>query len=246
MATTAKKTTSTNKNASINKEPAAAIPASAENKEPVKAQTFTKEQVDSIVADAIAKALAAMKPEQSAPVQPAAKDEGVVMRFFAEVNDGNVVLFGKDGRYGQVTGKMSTVIVSKNDFIGGFRDTTVQSLLKNRVLVVLSGLDDKERKLYGVDYKEGEILDPETYEELDAMGDKILDIYPKLHMTYKGMVARHFREKSEKGTLRLGRETLVKLNRLSREDFKNAPQGDARRYGIFSWIIEKMNQEDAL
>lgn len=246
MATTTKKTTSTNKSATVKKEMTAEVTASVENKEPEQVQTFTKEQVDSIVADAIAKALAAMKPEHSAPVQTAAKEDTVVMRFFAEVNDGNVVLFGKDGRYGQVTGKMATVIVSKNDFIGGFRDTTVQSLLKNRVLVVLSGLDERERKLYGVDYKEGEILDPETYAELDAKGDEILDIYPKLHMTYKGMVARHFREKSEKGTLRLERDTLVKLNRLSREDFQNAPKGDVRRNGIFSWIIEKMNREDTL
>lgn len=245
MATTTKKTASTNKNTATKKEMTAEVTASVENKAPAQVQTFTKEQVDSMIQEAVKAALSMVKPE-SAPVSVSAKDESVVMRFFAEVNDSNTVQFGKDARYGQVTGKLATVIVSKQDFIGGFRDTTVQNLLKNRVLVVLSGLTDSERKLYGVAYEEGEILDPETYAELDAMGVEILKIYPKLHMTYKGMVARHFREKSENGTLRLDRDTLVQLNRISRKDFANSPAEDMRREGIFKHIIQRMNLEDTL
>jgi hypothetical protein len=243
MATTTKKTTSTNKISAVKKETAPV----KEEKAAVQESTFTQAQVDSMIQEAVKAALAAYKPEATAaPVQKESSDDSVVMRFFAEVNDNNTVMFGKDARYGQVTGKLATVIVTKNDFISGFRDTTVQNLIKNRVLVVLSGLSDRERKLYGCEYQDGEVLDPETYAELDAMGDEVLKIYPKLHMTYKTMVACHFRELSEAGKLRMNRETLVALNRLSREDFKHVPEGDVRRKGIFAWIINEMNREDIL
>lgn len=239
MSTIAKKTTSTNKTATKKATPVQEAP---------KEQMFTQEQVQAMIAEAVQNAIQQVTA-QSAPaavLESTQEPEGVVMRFFAEVNDANVVYFGKDARYGQVTGKLATVVINKNDFAGGFRDATVQTLLKNRTLVVLSGLNDAERKLYGVDYADGEILTPEECEKLDNAGEKILEIYPKLHPTFKTMIASRFRKKAEDGTLKIDRDTLVKLNRLSRAYEKSAPIEGQKNLGSFHWIIEKMNLEDVL
>lgn len=236
MATTTKRTTSTNKSA-----------AKKDISEQVKATEglFTLEQVQAMIDEAVKNAVqsVAMQP---VPAVHEVTDDTVVMRFFAEVNDSNVVQFGRDSRYGQVTGKHATVVVSKNDFVGGFRDMTAQTLLKNRTLVVLSGLTDAERALYGVDYEEGEIMTPDECDRMDKIGKDILKIYPRLHPTFKTMIARRFREKAENGTLSIDRETLVELNRLSRADQAGVYTGGMKNEGNFIWIIEKMNQEDRL
>ena len=201
----------------LNKEP---------EQEPVKAEEhpkeemkFTEEQVRKMIAEAVAKYAEENKKEASAA--PQGNDSVVTMIFQAEVNDANEILLGPNGKYGMITGKHATITVPKRDFVGEFRTTTVQYYLKTRNLIVVDGLTDDERKVYGLEYKQGEYLEPAIYERLIEMGDKVLDIFPKLHPTWREMIATKFIDAYENKTLKCSREVLLKLNQISKKDYVN-------------------------
>lgn len=209
--------------------------------QPVSAPTFTLEQVQKMIEEALAKREAEKKPEE--PKQSAG-DTIVTMIFQAEVNDANELQLGPNGKYGMITGKHATVTINKRDFVSDFRTTMMQYLLKNRNLIVVSGLTDEERKIYGVDYQQGEYLEPAIYERLLEMGDKVLDVFAQLHPTWQEMVATKFVEAYENGTLRCSREALLEMNKISKKNYANLPKDDARRKGAFYSIIHAMNAAD--
>lgn len=201
--------------------------------------TFTLEQVQKMIEEALAKREAEAKKAEGLT---AASTDGVVTMFFqAEVNDANEIHLGHGGKFGTITGKHATITIPKRDFIGEFRDTTVQYLLKNRNLIVTDGLTDAERRIYGVDYRQGEYLEPEVYQRLIDMGDKVLEIFGGLSVTWHEMIAVKFAEAYENKTLKCSRECLVKLNKMSQKDYKDLPKGDERRKGGFYGIIRQMN-----
>lgn len=204
--------------------------------------TFTLEQVQKMIEEALAKRDAEAKKAEGLT---AASTDGVVTMFFqAEVNDANEIHLGPNGKFGTITGRHATITIPKRDFIGEFRTTTVQNLLKNRNLIVTDGLTDAERKIYGVDYRQGEYLEPEVYQRLIDMGDKVLEIFGGLSVTWHEMIASKFAEAYENKTLKCSRECLVKLNKMSQKDYKDLPKGDERRKGGFYGIIHQMNAAD--
>ena len=79
-------------------------------------------------------------------VQVMADSEKVVMRFQAEVADDNVAMFGPEGMYGQVTGKTGTVTVPKSEW-SRFYNESVRNMIARRWLIVLSGMDERERRM---------------------------------------------------------------------------------------------------
>ena len=203
------------------------------------AVTFTEEQVRKMIAEAVAK-YAQENTKEAAPYT----DGMVTMVFQAEVNDQNEILLGPNGKYGMITGKHATITVPKRDFVGEFRTSTVQYLLKSRNLIVVDGLTDDERKVFGLEYRQGEYLEPAVYEGLIEMGDHILEIYPMLHPTWKEMVATKFIDAYENKTLKCSREALIQLNRLSKQDYASLPKDDVKRKGAFWPIIHAMNAAD--
>ena len=213
-----------------------------ENTVPV-SNGYSEEQVQRMIAEAVAKAIAQQKAETEQTVKKSeAKEETVTLRFHDEVNDSNIILLGENGRYGQIIGKDWTGQVRKMDFIGSFRTPTVQRLLETREMIVLDGLTDEERRLYGVMYTDGEYADLGLYNRMIKMdGDTLLDLYGKLGKDWRRMTAVRFAEAYEKGELKVSRGTLVKLNRMSREDAAEYPAGDVRRKGAFRNILDKMN-----
>ena len=220
---------------------APAVAEQPKEEQTVSAPTFTLEQVQKMIEEALAKRESENKP--SAPQQSAA-DTIVTMIFQAEVNDANELQLGPNGKYGMITGKHATVTINKRDFVSDFRTTMMQYLLKNRNLIVVSGLTDEERKIYGVDYQQGEYLEPAIYERLLEMGDKVLDVFAQLHPTWQEMVATKFVEAYENGTLKCSREALLEMNRISKKNYANLPKDDARRKGAFYSIIHAMNAAD--
>lgn len=217
------------------------MPEEATEKAP-ESGTFTLEQVQKMIEEALAKRDAEAKKAEG---PTAASTDGVVTMFFqAEVNDANEIHLGHGGKFGTITGKHATITINKRDFIGEFRDTTVQYLLKNRNLIVTDGLTDAERKIYGVDYQKGEYLEPEVYQRLIDMGDKVLEIFDGLSVTWHEMIASKFAEAYENKTLKCSRECLVNLNKISKKDYKGLPKGDERRKGGFYGIIHQMNAVD--
>ena len=220
---------------------APAVAEQPKEEQQVSAPTFTLEQVQKMIEEALAKREAEKKPEE--PKQSAV-DTIVTMIFQAEVNDANELQLGPNGKYGMITGKHATVTINKRDFVSDFRTTMMQYLLKNRNLIVVSGLTDEERKIYGVDYRQGEYLEPAIYERLLEMGDKVLDVFAQLHPTWQEMVATKFVEAYETGTLKCSREALLEMNRISKKNYANLPKDDVRRKGAFYSIIHAMNAAD--
>ena len=120
------------------KEEKKAVEETAAPVEEKKEPTFTKEEVDRIVAEAIAKVRDASTPTI---IQVQGDQEKIVLRFQAEVADDNVAVFGDGGYYGRVTGKRGILTVPKSDFSRFYSDQ-VQYMLDHRMLIVLSGMTD--------------------------------------------------------------------------------------------------------
>lgn len=207
--------------------------------------TYTEDQVQKMVEAAVQAAL--KKQQQTAEiVQPKSQQGVVTLRFFSEVNDNNVVQLGQEGRFGQIVGKRWTGQIAKMDFIGSFRTPIVQALLASRELIVIDGLTEDERKLYGVDYAKGEVIEEGLYRRMTSMDEKTLvETYKALCPEWRRMVAVQFAEAYEKGQLKVTRQALLAINRQSKKDNAGYPEGDPRRKGAFARIIESMNLAEA-
>lgn len=233
--------TETKKRTTTRKKKAETIPEATEPVE-VKEETYTRSQLDEIVAAAVAKALAEQASNEKVIRVEA---QMVKMLFQCECSPVNVINFGPNGKFGAITGRTGRISVSKEAFLGEFRDELVQSLLASRELIVLDGLTDEERELYGVEYRKGEFMDEKVFSHMVEMGDALLDIYPDLNDTYKAMVAKRFADEYEKNPKKISRELVKKLNEMSKKGTESLPKGDARKKGAFYNVIDAMNKADA-
>lgn len=238
----ARKATAAKKAEEITMEQAVAVEAPAvEESKPV---AYTEAQVQEMIAKAVAQALA-----QNAHTAPAAPAQGqmVTLRFVGEVNDRNVIPLGPDGKYGQIIGKRWMGQVDKMSFKGDFRTPLVQALLKKRNMIVMDGLTEDERRIYGVQYAEGEVIDEKLYDRMTRMSEgDLLPIYMGLCPEWRRMLAVKFADAYDRGELKVTRDALLALNRISRKDNKGLPKDDIRRKGAFWQLIQKLNYaEDA-
>lgn len=216
--------------------------------EPVQAEkapetaTFTEDQVQAMIAAAVAKATAeaaeAFKAQQSAApqiIQVAADTERVHFLWQAEVSDENVFEVGPNGMYGRIIGKTGSFYVPKSD-LSRVMDAMFRLLLQKRWIIAVDGLTDDEREAYGVAYKEGELLDKKGFARMVELGNSILEIYPKLCAGHREMVAKRYHEAYLNRSQYVTREIVVELNKLSKQ--LGSKDGD------FTDIIEAMNASD--
>ena len=146
--------------------------------------------------------------------------------------------------YGQVTGKTGTIAVPKTEWSRFYNDS-VRNMIYRRWLIVLSGMDDHDRMLYGCNYKEGELLDETAFFKLLDMGRELIAVFPKLCEDHQAMVASRFVTAYTDGDDRAkDRDLIVALNEMSKETYKNADKKDLRKKGLFWPIISAMNAED--
>ena len=170
-----------------------------------------------------------------------ADTEKVVMRWCAPVADDNVAVFGPNGMYGQVTGKNGTVMVPKSEW-SRFYDETMRGFIKSRWLVVLGGMSDEEREIYGCRYRAGELIDEKAFSCVLTMGDELLDIFGNLCTEHQEMVAKVFYDAMERNELgEKDRNLLKKLNAMSRERYVDCDKSDVRRKGMFAPVIRAIN-----
>lgn len=201
-----------------------------------KAETEANSEIESLKAlvKQLQDQLAAQKPHV---VQVMADTEKVVMRFQAEVADDNVATFGPEGMYGQVTGKTGTITVPKSEW-SRFYNESVRNMIYRRWLIVLSGMDERERELYGCNYKPGEILDEMAFHKLLDLGRELIAVFPALCDAHKEMVASRFLTAWMDGDSRAtDRELIVALNEMSKNE--------KHKKGMFQPIIEGLNAKDA-
>ena len=192
---------------------------------------YSQGEVQAMIAEAVRRAL---EEQRSAPqvVQVAADVEKVHFLWQAEVSEENVFEIGRDGIYGRIVGRTGSFYVPKND-LSRVMDAMIRLLLTRRWIVVVDGLDESEREAYGVNYKEGELLDKRAFAKMVELGDGMLSIYPKLCKGHQEMVAKRYHEAFAQRSPFVTREVVTELNRLSRE--AGSENGD------FADIIEAMN-----
>lgn len=204
-------------------------------------ESVTLDELKKLLADA-QKTIADLKKEKEEGVWSASTQVNrlVTLWFQDEINPENVMQFGPNGKYGTITGKTGMLVIPVVDFKGGFRDTMVTGMLADRTLVVVDGLTDDERLLYGVKYKDGELLrDYDFVNLLSLSEERILEIFPALCPSNKEMVARKFLSAYEDGNLEIKKETILKLNKISKKDYE-AKGTAAQKRGAFAALLERM------
>lgn len=209
-----------------------------EKEEAPKEETFKKSDVQKMIADAVARAMASVPAQQTPQVIQVSNDtEMVHFLWMAPVADDNIVFFGEGGIYGQIVGKTGSFYVPKRDLSRVLTEVN-RVFMARRWLIVVSGLNEDEREALGVNYREGEILDRKVFTRIVEFGEEMLEIYPKLCDGHKKMVAQGYMEAYENGDTHVTREIVVQLNEMSKTAEK--PRGD------FVHIIERMNEREAL
>lgn len=174
---------------------------------------------------------AARKPQV---VQVTASTEQVHFLWMADVANDNVQDFGPGGMYGRIIGPLGEFFVPKND-LSRILDNITRMCLDRRWLIVLDGLNEDEREAFGVNYSEGELLDRKAFAKMIELGDKMLEIFPKLCEGHKEMVARRYYEGWMDKNPYVHRDIVAELNRMAKDaGMKN---------NAFSAIIEGMNAE---
>lgn len=157
---------------------------------------------------------------------------GVVeLTFLAPVSPNNVCSLGD---YGSLNGVGGYIEIPRKEFGGKFMTPVVRSLLQDRSLIVCSGLSEEERKRYGVDYREGELLDMSAFDRLlDMPPAELTKLFTKLCPEHKEFAATRFITAYEKGDNRVSREKIEPLNDISKE---------INPKGMFRPILEGMNK----
>lgn len=206
----------------------------ADVKEPQAPRTYSAEEVQALIESAVQSALSKQQPQV---VQISAETPVVHLMFQDACSPDNYIQFGVEARYGSITGAFQLKTVTKEQFLGDFRDAFVQMLLAERKLIVLDGLTDEERVAYGVDYKDGEFLTERQFRNMLTNTDALLEAYPKLCDGYKQMVATQITTAFENKDPRVTRKLVAALNKLSKKDGQ-----DSR--GDFAHVLEAMKADE--
>ena len=195
----------------------------------------TKKYSEDEVKAMIAEALEQFKASQPQTVVQVAKDEYVTVLFIGAIASGTTVSMPKWGQINYAGGMLD---IPKKEFLQGIGVQVNNALLRERQIIVLSGLTDEERRRFGVDYKEGEYLtDKALYELVGYDTEKVCDIFTKLCDEHKRIVAKvYLTAYFEKQDKRVHRDTVKALNSLSKSVDKD---------GLFTPIIEDMGRKDA-
>lgn len=195
--------------------------------------TFTEEQVQAMIQQAVSNALANQAPKV---IQIAADVEKVHFLWQAEVApDNRLSIGGINSGYAPIIGKYGEFVIPKSD-LSRVMDGQFREWLRRRWLIVVSGLTDEEREIYGVAYKEGEYLDKMAFTRMVELEDKLLDIYPKLCDGHREMVAKRYYEAYMDKNPHVRRDVVTKLNDMSIE--LGSENGD------FDAILAAMNEAD--
>ena len=218
-------------------------------------ENYTQEEVNAIVeqavskavADAVAKVMAEAAAKQQTNVVQISTDKPLVkMLFLDDCSDDNVLGFGVNNKYGTITGPVGYINVPKDEWLGEFRDNLVQMLLRERKLIVLDGLTDEERSMHGLDYKPGEVLDEQMFRNMLDHMSELPEIFKKLCPSVRAVVAARLQTAYDANDPRIlgNRDIIVKINKISKKDYVDAPQEDPRRDGLLSNIVRGLNKND--
>lgn len=140
------------------------------------------------------------------------------------------------GRY--ITGSGRIFAVPLEQFEGEFMTPLVMKLIDNRKFIVLSGLNDDQRRQYNCYYTEGEVVKDEgMFDMLLTMPDEqAVGIFSALCPEHKQLVATRFiTAYFEKHDNRITRSKAEAMNKASKETDPD---------GLFTPIVKDFNDKN--
>lgn len=175
---------------------------------------------------------ASPKAKDTAPA--AVSENGMVKILYVDsCITNNQIPIGRN-RYIYGSGRMFTIPLQ--EFEGEFMTPLSMKLLEKRKFIVLDGLTDEQRKLYGCLYKENEVIKTEGIFDwlLTGPEDDAGERFSALCWEHKQMAAKRFIDAFEKNDNRISRSRVERLNKISRDA---SPDGK----GLFTPILEELN-----
>lgn len=196
---------------------------------------FSMEDVNDIVAKAVAEALAKQSASQPQTVLQVAKEEYVTIMYIGAIASDTVVAMPK---WGSITYAGGVLDVPKKEFLQGIGVPVNNALLRNRKIIVVNGLTKEEKVRFGVDYKEEELLSADMFFSLlNYSKDDICKIFDRLCDEHKRTVAKlYLTAYFEQHDNRVNPETVKALNKLSKSVDKD---------GLFTPILEDYGKKFA-
>lgn len=196
---------------------------------------YTADEVKEIVQKAVSETLAKNQPAQTQTILQVAKEEYVTIMYIGANASGTVVAMPK---WGAITYAGGMIDVPKKEFMQGIGIPVNNALLRNRKIIVVSGLTKEEKIRFGVDYKEEELLSADMFFALlNYSKDEICKIFEKLCDEHKRTVAKvYFTAYFEQHDNRVNPETTKALNELSKGIDKD---------GLFTPILEDYGKKFA-
>ena len=162
-----------------------------------------------------------------APVEP-----NVSIIYLDTVMPGNRIEIGR-GRV--ITGSGRRFSVPLSYFEGEFMTPLTSRLLQRRSFLVLDGLTDDQRELYGCLYRPGEVIFSEgSFGFFLRESEELLPALAALCPEHRDMVLRRVLTAREENNLSLSRGTLVSMNKLSRLDHNG--------YGLLEELIKSLEE----
>ena len=142
----------------------------------------------------------------------------------------------KIGQGRSIFGSGKIFAVQRDQFEGEFMTSTIMDLMQHKKLIVLSGLTDEERKLYGCYYTEGEVLKGEQMFDFFFTMDtpEAVEKFEALCPEHQQFVATRFIDAYEKHDNRITRDKVEALNAASK---KYDPEG------LFTPIVRDLNEK---
>lgn len=184
--------------------------------EPKQEEMFSKSDVERIVAEAVAKAIASAQTSQPQTVViNNAKEEMVTLLCMETVAKDSTVPIGK---LGEIQGWGGTRDIPKKEFLQNITPA-ISNRLKDRRLVVLDGLTEEEKERYGVNYTDGELVSSNIYYKLLSMGeDEVIKIFSKACFRHKQIIATLYIDAYMNGDNRINQPFMQRLNEISKAD----------------------------
>lgn len=169
--------------------------------------TFTREQVEEMIAAAVKKATEGASRRSD--------DDMVTMLYLAEVSpDDTLILPG----YGSLR-PHGYLQVPKREFGSKFMSTLARKLIDRRFLIVVSGLDEEEQERWNCRYKPGEILSEKVFDKMLQMPiDELCEIFRHLCREHRQFIVTRFITAAERKDNRVSLDKAVALNKISMED----------------------------
>ena len=195
-----------------------------------KKTTTEKPKAEAPAAEETAEAASA--PKQAVTMVVEEKAPPIKILYIDSAIPNNEIRIGQ-GR--SIFGSGKIFAVQKEQFEGEFMTSTIIDLMAKRKLIVLSGLTDEERKLYGCYYEAGEVITGEGMFDFffSLPTDEAAEKFEALCPEHRQFVATRFIDAWERGDNRITRDKVEALNKISKE---NDPEG------LFTPIVREINE----